>query len=106
MKEFRDLFDDLNWEIVKGYARGTKQKVLRDDDHAKTILLKLPKGFHVARHSHVTNEQFLVLEGEYISDDKIYQAGAYDMFNAHEEHGPFETKDGALILFLWDPIVN
>ncbi len=103
MKEFKDLFDDLNWEEANRYAEGTKQKVLRDDDSAKTILLKLPKGFYMARHSHVTTEQHFVLEGEYISEDKTYQAGSYQLFNAHEEHGPFESKDGALILVVWDP---
>ncbi len=103
MNEMRDLFDDRNWQDVEGYAEGTKEKVLRDDEFAKTILLKLPKGFHVDRHSHATCEQFLVLKGEYISKDKKYPAGSYEMFKAHEKHGPFESKDDTLILFIWDP---
>lgn len=104
MKEYIDLFSDLSWEEANGYAEGTKQKVLRDDRAGRTVLLKLPKGFFMARHSHLTAEQHLVLKGEYISEDKSYCKGSYQLFEAHEEHGPFESKDGALILVVWDPL--
>ena len=104
MKNMLNLYDDLNWEDTEKYPSGTKQKVLRDENGAKTILLKLPKGFYLAPHSHITTEQHFVLEGEYTSGGESFPAGSYRMFSAGDEHGPFESKDGALILVVWDPI--
>ena len=102
MKKFINLFEDSNWEDAKGYQEGTKRKVLRDEDNRKTILLKLPKGFKMGSHSHITTEQHFVLKGEYSSDGEVYPAGSYQMFSAHDEHGPFVSEEGALILVIWD----
>ena len=103
MKQLMNLFDEVQWEDAKGYHDGTKQKVLRDEKTAKTVLLKLPKGFYMAPHTHLTTEQNFVLEGEYISDGVKYSAGSYQIFSPGDEHGPFESKNGALILVVWDP---
>ena len=104
MDDFINLYDDVDWQNTPGstYAEGTEQKVLRDENSAKTILLKLPGGFYMPSHTHVTTEQHFVLTGEYISEGKIYQPGSYQIIKAHENHGPFESKDGALILVIWD----
>ena len=104
MKNLMNLFDDLNWENADNYPSGTKRKVLRDENGARTILLKLPKGFHMELHSHVVTEQNFVLDGEYISNGKVFSKGSYQMFSPHDDHGPFESKDGALVLVVWDPV--
>lgn len=104
MKNLMNLYSDLNWEEAVEYLKGTKKKVLRDEDGGKTILLKLPKGFYMAPHSHITVEQDFVLEGEYQSKGKNYPAGSYQIFWPGDEHGPFESKNGALVLVIWDPI--
>ncbi len=104
MKNVKNLYNELNWEIAPGYFEGTKRKVLRDDDKGQTILLKFPKGFSMPPHAHITTEQHFVLEGEYHSAGKNYPAGSYQIFLPGEEHGPFESKKGALILVIWDPI--
>ena len=105
MKKIKNLYSELNWEIAKGYSVGTKRKVLRDDENkGKTILLKLPEGFYMAPHSHITAEQHFVLEGEYQSGGESYPAGSYQIFSSGEEHGPFESKKGALILIMWDSL--
>lgn len=104
MKNLMNLFDDLNWEDAVEYSNGTKRKVLRDENGAKTVLLKLPKGFNMSPHSHVVTEQDFVLEGEYISNGKTFPVGSYQIFSPGDEHGPFESKNGALILVIWDPI--
>lgn len=106
MKKMMNLFDDLNWEDAEGYADGTKRKMLRDEKKGKTMLLKLPPGFSMAPHSHLTVEQHFVLEGEYKSTGESYPAGSYQIFSAGDEHGPFESENGALILVIWDPILN
>ncbi len=104
MKKLINLFEDSNWEDAKGYPKGTKRKVLRDEDTKKTILLKLPKGFKMNAHSHVTTEQHFVLKGAYSSDEGNYPAGSYQIFAAHDEHGPFVSENGALILVIWDSL--
>jgi anti-sigma factor ChrR (cupin superfamily) len=104
MKREINLYDESNWEMATDYAEGTKKKVLRDDEKGQTILLKLPEGFHMPPHSHITTEQHFVLDGEYISDRYIYPKGSYQIFSPGEEHGPFESKKGALILVMWDPV--
>lgn len=103
MKKLLNLYDELNWEIAEGYFDGTKRKVLRDENNCKTVLLKLPKDFYMDPHSHITSEQHFVLEGEYTSDGETYPVGSYQVFSPGDEHGPFESKSGALILVIWDP---
>jgi len=98
-----NLFDELNWIAADDYPDGTLKKILRDENSAKTILLKLPKRFKMDAHSHVTTEQHIVLTGAYISNGKTYFSGSYRIIPAHTNHGHFESKDGALILVIWDP---
>ncbi len=102
MKKLINLFEDSNWEDANGYPKGTKRKVLRDESDKKTILLKLPKGFNMSAHSHIVTEQHLVLEGSYSSDGENYPVGSFQIFAAHDEHGPFVSENGALILVIWD----
>ncbi len=105
MKKIKNLYDELNWETATGYSEGTKRKVLRDNDEkGQTVLLKLPEGFYMGIHSHITTEQHFVLEGEYQSGEESYPAGSYQIFLKGEEHGPFKSKTGALILVIWDPL--
>ncbi len=106
MKNFVNLFDNQKWEDAEEYPDGTKRKLLRDEYGAKTVLLKFPAGFNMAPHSHITTEQHFVLEGEYNSNGHLYGAGSYQIFYPHEEHGPYESKNGALILVIWDPLTK
>jgi anti-sigma factor ChrR (cupin superfamily) len=103
MKNLMNVFDDAGWEQADNYPKGTLRKVLRDENSAKTMLLKFPKGFSMTPHSHITTEQHFVLEGSYSSGGKKYSAGSYQLISAHEEHGPFISEEGALLLVVWDP---
>lgn len=104
MKNPANLYDYSDWEDADGYSDGTKIKVLRaDDKNGRTVLLKLPKGFYLGAHTHVTTEQHFVIEGEYHSAGENYPAGTYQIFAPGVEHGPFESKNGALVLVVWDP---
>lgn len=104
MKNFVDLLDNSGWEIAQDYPDGTMMKVLRNTNNGRTILLKCPQGFKLGAHSHVVTEQHFVLRGSYTSEGKIFSEGSYQIYNPHEEHGPFESTEGALILVIWDPI--
>lgn len=103
MKNLNSLFDELNWEKTDNYPEGTFKKTLRDENGAKTILLRLPAGFSMEPHSHITTEQSLILKGAFTYKDRTYQEGSYLHFNAHEDHGPYYSKEGALVLVIWDP---
>jgi len=103
MEEMHNLFDDSNWINAPEYPDGTKKKVLHDEKGVKTVLLKFPEGFYMAPHSHINAEQHFVLKGEYISGGKVYPEGTFRHFVAHENHGPFESKHGALVLVIWYP---
>lgn len=105
MKKIMNLFDDIHWEEAEEYPKGTTYKVLRDQNNAKTVLLKLPKGFHMAPHTHITTEQNFVLKGEYTSGGVKYPAGSYQIFSSGDEHGPFTSEGGALVLVVWDPLI-
>ncbi len=98
-----NLFDDSGWQDAREYPAGTRKRILREEKGIKTVLLKLPKGFYMKLHAHITAEQHVILKGEYISEGKIYHEGTYQSFRAHENHGPFESKHGALLLVIWDP---
>jgi len=102
MERLMNLFDDLNWVEANEYAEGTQKKVLRDSDDGRTVLLKLPAGFKMLPHSHVITEQHFVIEGEYQSNGNEIPAGSYQIFYPGDEHGPFESKNGALVLVIWD----
>ncbi len=106
MKNIINLFDDQNWQDAVEYPDGTKRKLLRDENGAKTVLLKFPAGFSMAPHSHITTEQHFVLDGEYNSNGKTLGVGSYQIFYPHEEHGPYESENGCLILAIWDPLVK
>jgi anti-sigma factor ChrR (cupin superfamily) len=106
MIKISDIYDQLGWKQAKGYPRGTRIKTLRDEGNAKTILLKLPKGFYIDSHCHVTSEQHFVIQGTYENDRKTYRSGAYQLIPAGVDHGPFESKTGAVILVIWDPLTG
>ncbi|HUX55392.1 MAG TPA: cupin domain-containing protein [Bacteroidales bacterium] len=103
MEEFINMYDDSNWLDAQEYPSGTKKKVLHDENGVKTVLFKFPEEFYMAPHSHIIKEQHFLLKGEYISEGRVYPEGTYRSFDAHENHGPFESKHGALVLVIWTP---
>lgn len=103
MEEMINLLSNTKWIEATEYPAGTKKRVLHDENGVKTVLLKFPAGFYMNAHSHIHAEQHLVLNGEYISDGKEFPAGTFRSFKAHEDHGPFQSKKGALVLVIWFP---
>lgn len=103
MKNIISLYDDSNWQNAPEYPDGTRKKVLHNENGVKTVLLKFPEGFYMEPHSHINAEQHFILKGEYISEGKVFHEGTFRSFKAHENHGPFESKHGALVLVIWYP---
>lgn len=104
METIKNIYDEFHWEEAKGYPTGTRMKTLRDENGHKTVLLKLPKGFSAEAHSHVFNEQHLVISGEYESEGNVFESGTYRIIHAGKDHGPFSSKNGAVILVIWEPV--
>lgn len=103
METTMNLFDEKGWQTATEYPEKTRIKVLRDEKGAKTVLLRLPEKFSMSAHSHVTGEQHIVLKGGYTSEGRHYGEGTFRFINAHEDHGPFKSEEGALVLIIWDP---
>ena len=93
---------EIPWEEAIAYPSGTLVKNLRQDGDARTVLLKLPPGFRMEAHAHTCCEQHFVLEGEYEAQGAEHSAGTYQCIPAHHNHGPFSSRDGAVILVVWE----
>lgn len=57
-------------------------------------------------HSHTSVEQHYILEGSYEIEGQIYNKGTYQLIPAGFSHGPFYSKEGAILLVIWDPVEN
>jgi len=92
----------MGWDDARSYPEGTLIKVLRKEGQAQSVLLKLPSGFRMEDHTHTCCEQHFVLEGEYEVGEVEYGAGTYQCIPPHTNHGPFSSREGALILVIWE----
>jgi anti-sigma factor ChrR (cupin superfamily) len=95
--------NDLSWQPAETYPSGAEAKVLSVGNAGtpRTILLKIPPGWRMAAHSHVFTEVHYILEGEYESGDETFPSGTFRLIPKEVEHGPFNTKTGAIIMVTW-----
>ncbi len=91
----------MAWIEASSYPEGTMMKVLRHEGDVRSVLLKLPPGFRMGAHSHTCCEQHLVLDGEYEMVDQECGVGTYRCIPPHADHGPFSSRDGAVVLVVW-----
>lgn len=94
--------NQMAWKETSSYPEGTLIKVLREEGEARSVLLKLPPGFRIDAHVHTNCEQHYVLEGGYEQAGVEHGPGTYQCIPAHASHGPFSSRDGAVILVIWD----
>jgi len=104
MEKLSINYEDMEWSEATGYPTGTKIKMLREEESAKTFLLKLAPGFDMKAHSHIATEQHFVLDGEYISNGKIFGIGTYRLIPSQSDHGTFTSENGATVLVVWDSL--
>lgn len=104
MQELTVQVSDVPWEPATGHHPGTERKVLRRGagGEPRTMLLRLPAGFLMDSHSHVSVEHHYVLEGEYESGGAAFPAGSYKVIPSGTTHGPFRSATGALVLVFWE----
>ena len=53
MENLINIYDKSEWKEAKGYPKGTMIKTLRNEEGAKTVLLKLPEGFLQTRQCRI-----------------------------------------------------
>lgn len=100
-----NVLDEKGWAPAEEYGNGSLQKVLREEENGcKTILLKLPKHFHMDAHSHRCAQQNYVIEGTYTINNIVFKEGSYQRIPANEEHSLFESENGATLLVSCDPL--
>jgi hypothetical protein len=103
MKEIVNFFNDADWKDAPGYPEGTKMKVLYDKGGVKTFLLKAGKDIRIDVHSHSHAEQHFSLKGEHSYGGQLFQEETFRCFKPDEIHGPFEIKEGSILMVLWHP---
>jgi anti-sigma factor ChrR (cupin superfamily) len=91
----------LPWQAADSYPEGTEIKLLRDEGDARSALLRLPRGFRMDAHTHTCVEQHFILEGKYEVDGREHGPGTYQYLPARVNHGPFASRDGAVVLVVW-----
>ena len=93
---------EMEWEESDAYPTGTLVKVLRDEGDVRSLLLKIPAGFRMNAHTHTTSEQHFILEGGYETSGWEFGPGTYHYLPAQKNHGPYISKNGAVVLVIWE----
>jgi hypothetical protein len=97
---------EMTWEPVSFFPGDAEVKILRaESEHgARTMLVRLPPGGEISPHGHLGVVQHYVLEGEYETGGEVFGAGTYRLLPKHANVGAISTKQGAVILMIYDPV--
>ena len=93
-------------ELPSDFPGEVQVTSLRDEPEGgpRTILVHVPAGGSIEPLSHIAPVQHIVLAGSYQIDGDIVEAGVYRLYPDHSNLPRIESKDGALILMVFDPI--
>lgn len=86
--------DEGSWRSV---APLVDMKVLYDDGHSHSFLLRLQPGARLPAHGHAADEECFVLEGEGSIGDIFLRAGDFHLAPKGLRHGETFTATGALL---------
>jgi ChrR Cupin-like domain len=100
-----ELDDQLEFEPIEGSVgveTGSMSRAILSSDPetgAATYVLRVSPGFRRnIVESHPTEEEYVLLEGAITIGDRDFRAPAYMFLPKHAQHGPFQSKNGALFL--------
>lgn len=95
--------NEMDWQPAMSYPGDAEEKVLSEGGMftPRTILLRIPPGWSMDRHSHRNTELHFVMEGSYESEEEVHSTGTFRLIPKKIEHGPFSSRDGAVILVVW-----
>lgn len=86
---------DASWDTI---APGVQRKLLWASGGAQSCLMRLAPGAWVDGHSHIIDEECLVLEGSLrIGADLLLQAGDFHVARQGSSHHRAFTQTGALV---------
>jgi len=106
MEEVIRNTSQMQWEPLRSFPGTSEVKDLREERKrgAKTMLVRLPAGGHVAPHTHAGVVQHYVLEGEYKSKGQTFTAGTYRLLPEHADVPPISSERGVTLLIIYDPV--
>lgn len=77
--------------------KGVEAKVLRQDGHSRSLLLRMAPGSRLPPHEHALEEESLVLEGDATINGVLCLTGDYHMAPKGKPHGWVTTEKGCLL---------
>lgn len=86
--------DEGDWVEI---APQVHSKLLHDDGHVRSFLLRLAPGARLPTHGHSTEETCLVLEGSLQIGDLDMRAGDFHLALEGSVHGEIASRSGALL---------
>lgn len=97
--DLKQVAQDLsNWEPFP-FITGSERVIWQLDQYGtqKAFFLRIPAKGQIPTHSHASEEFILILEGNLINDDILYEVGSLYVTPVNTTHQPF-TSLGCLIL--------
>ncbi len=108
-------FASLQWQrIMPELGAGSHEITILHVDpetHATQLMIRVPAGFHVARHWHTANETHTVVSGTFVMDDHgrrvALDAGSFNYMPSHMVHEAWTNPGEGALLFItvdgaWD----
>ncbi len=85
----------LEWEPTD--KEGVFRKLLSSGNRGETVLLKLEQGAVLSNTSAINSVELWVLEGEYVNEFGVFEAGSY--LRLPREEAASVTTDGGCVVF-------
>lgn len=77
--------------------RGIEIKILRQDAHSRTMLIRMAPHSSLPAHVHELDEESLVMDGAATVQGVACQVGDYHFAPAGKDHDPIESVTGCLL---------
>ncbi len=86
---------ERQWQRV---SAGVEMCTLQEDEHSRSILLKMQPGSFLLPHQHTMSEESLILEGDAsVGDDQYLAAGDYHFSPAGALHPLLQSPQGCIV---------
>lgn len=108
-------FSHLRWErIMPALGAGSPEITILHEDpatHATQLMIRVPAGFHVAKHWHTANETHTIVSGTFIMDHDGKRValgpGSFNYMPNHMVHEAWTKASEGVLLFItvdgaWD----
>ncbi len=82
------------WVVL---MQGVELKLLREDAHSRSFLLRMSPGSRLPPHEHALDEEALVLEGDATINGVLCRAGDYHLAPKGRPHDWLISENGCLL---------